>query len=329
MTPVTVLPTKFIRAWPRHEIGGAVEVVDLIDALENTYPTDAHFAMYASPNGRRLSREALDREVAVEIHCIVFDVDCEATHGTPEPAPREWRKAQRDLVVRLAADHPDPYMYETRGGYRIVYRQGEPTVLRSQADAQRWAQDYSLAVAHLRRVYGIQCDPACQDWQRVFRLPHATRDGSGHPENYPAWGMPDWPIGELLIKATAEDMREARALTKAFGERRIESFTPCTSDGLGLLYHALRARGDVIREHIDGAFVVRCPRERDHTAGRTGDGSTVLYPPAPGRELGAIHCMHAHCSGLGARDWLACFTDSELDAARGAAGIATRRPRCS
>lgn len=329
MPRVTVLPTKFVRAWPRHEIGGAVEVVELIDALEATYPTDAHFATYRSPNGRRLSREALDRGVAVEIGCVVFDIDCEAVHGTLEPAPRDWRKAQRDLVVRLAADHPHPYVYDTRGGFRLVYGQGEPTILRSQADAQRWAQDYALAVAHLRRCYGIQCDPACQDWQRVFRLPHATRDGSGHPENWPTWGTPDQPIGELLLRATSEDMQEAKRLTKAFGERRIESFTPCTSDGMGLLYHALRARGYVIREHVDGAFVVRCPRERDHTSGRTGDGSTLLYPPASGREVGAIHCLHSHCSGLTARDWLACFTEAELDDARRAAGIATRRPRCS
>lgn len=329
MTLVTVLSTKFARAWPRHEIGGAVEVKELSDALETTYATDAHFAMYATPNGRRLSREALDRGVTVEIHCIVFDADCEATHGTPEPAPRDWRKAQRDLVIALAADHPNPYMYETRGGYRIVYQQAEPTILRSQADAQRWAQDYALAVAHLARLYGIVADPACQDWQRVFRLPHATREPGGRPENWPTWGMPDWPIGTLLLTATRKDMQEASRLTKAFGRRRIETVMPCTSDGAGLLYHLLRARGDIIRPHVDGAFVVRCPRECDHTVGRTGDGSTVLYPPAATEELGAIHCFHAHCTRLTARDWLACFSDSERDAARRHAGVAQRGSRCS
>ena len=92
--------------------------------------------------------------------------------GTPAYSPCEFTF---EIPTSDAAAHPNPYYYETRGGGRIVYVQAEPTVLRSQADAIAWRQEYAIAVAHLARVFGIVADPACSDWQRHYRLPRATR----------------------------------------------------------------------------------------------------------------------------------------------------------
>jgi hypothetical protein len=228
--------------------------------------------------------------------------------------------------VQLAGDHPSPYYYETRGGARIVHTQAEPSILRSRADALEWAQCYAIACAYLRRRYGIEADPSCADWTRLFRLPRATRDRAPRPENYPTLGTPGVEIGELYIRATREDMRAARESSKAFQERRGLDLTHVPSDGMGLLYHLLRARDAVGRRHGEG-WLIRCPNAAQHTAGRDWDSSTVLYPPSRDHEIGAIHCMHQHCCDLTIKDWLAMFSEAELDAARDAAGIRRREAR--
>lgn len=323
MTAVAVLRDRFVRGWPRHEHGERTHSLPLGDAMTRSYSSDAHFAAYTSPIARRLTREAIDAGVAVEIGMIAFDVDCAEAHGTPEPASERWRRALRERVQALAAEHPSPYYYETRGGARILYTIAEPFSLASHDDARRWSQNYAVGCAYLARRFDIFADMSCADWQRLYRLPRATRDAAKAPENWPEWGDP-CAIGSLVIDASRDDVALARERCKAFSVRRVTDSVPCVSTGRGLLYHALAARTDVLAERRDG-YVIRCPREHEHSAGRTGDGSTMLFPPAPGEEIGAIHCLHGHCSGMRARDWLRCFSDAELERARSAAGIPDRR----
>ena len=186
-------------------------------------------------------------------------------------------------------------------------------VLKSEDDATRWAQLYAVAVAYLARRFGLLVDPSCGDWQRLYRLPKATRDGV-HPENLPIAGDPD-DIGTLFIQHDPRDVEVAAETCRAFRANcRRYDFRAFTGDGRGLLFRLLRARGDVLGERRDG-WIVRCPNEGVHSTGRTGDSSTILYPPAPGRTLGAIHCKHAHCSGFTPNQWLKFFTPAELQAA--------------
>ena len=320
MTLVTVFRDKYARGWPKHEQGERGYVMHLGRALERSYRTDAHFVAYRTPNDRRLRTEAIEALGAIEITATVFDVDCAEVHGTTEPVPDEWRRTLREGVRDLATVHPDPYFYETRGGARVVYVQTEPTVLRSQADAIAWRQDYAIAVAHLANVFGIVADPACSDWQRHYRLPQATREAGGMPENRLVIGDPH-KIGALLIEPSNADVAAAKQLSKAFKVRRVLNLQTSGAGGDGLLYHLLRRQGGLFREHGRDAFVIRCPFEHEHSTGSTGDGSTLLYLPAVGHEIGAIHCLHGHCAGRTVRDWLGAFSDSELTEARRAAGI--------
>lgn len=318
MTAVTVLRDRYVRGWPTHEQGALAYVLDLGEALDRDYSTDAHMAAYRTPNERRLTRDAIDQGVAIELTCALFDLD-----GPDHQATPEWRRETRERVQALAAVHPGVYYYETRGGARLVYRQAEPTIIRSHEDARAWRQTIAVAIAYFERRFGIVADPGCSDWQRLYRLPRATRDPGGLPENYPTWGDAH-AIGVLEINAEIEDVEIARARCKAFQEPRLRDVgSASTCDGFGLLYWALKLRGDVLADHSDGAFVIRCPREHDHSTGATGDGSTLLYLPDAGEELGAIHCKHSHCVDLRVTDWLACFSASDLEAASKSAGIDT------
>ena len=130
-------------------------------------------------------------------------------------------------------------------------------------------------------------------------------------------------IGALTFVPDAADVEAAKKKSKAFSGATRLDFTASQGDGRGVLYHALRARGALVKPHGKGAFVIRCPRESHHSCGKTGDGSTLLYPPANGEHVGAIHCLHGHCSNLTTRDWMREFSKSELESADEAAG--TRR----
>lgn len=314
---LTVLRDRYVRGWPSHDEGERVYACSLEAALTREYSSDAHFAAYTAPMARRLTSGAVGC-TEVTMHVIVFDVDDPATHGTPEPASEEWREEQRARCRRLDREHPGAFFYDTRGGYRCVYRLREPSVISSPQDATEWRQEYAVIRENLLRRFGVSVDPACSDWPRLFRLPHATRDRDSGPERRPTYGDP-CNIGRLHVRAELCDIEAARAASKAFREPRGYAFSGSSGATEGLLFHALRARGDILREHGANAFVIRCPNHEQHTSGRIGDGSTVLYPPAPGEHVGAIHCLHAHCVGLTVRDWVRLFTRSELETAEQAA----------
>jgi hypothetical protein len=313
---VTVFGSKYAKGWPRHEQGERGYVLELGQALDREYSTDAHFAAYRTYNGRRLTRECLDQSVAVELTCIVFDVD-----GANHAATPEWRRVEREKCVALNAAHPGLYMYETRGGYRLVYRQAEPTVLRAQADALEWSKVYAVAIAHLADRYGIDADPACCDWQRLYRLPRATRDAGGIPENLPYSGD-HRAIGTLLIEASWADVAKAKKeAARAFREPR--DLPAFAGGGDGLLFWALKLRGDVIGAAPRGGWICRCPNRRQHTSNTDGSDSTVVYPASDG-QVGWLCCKHGHCCNLTLRDWLRMFSDAELERARELAGIKER-----
>jgi hypothetical protein len=310
---LTILRDRYVRGWPSHNEGDRVYPCSLERALTREYSSDAHFAAYTSPLPRRLTSGAVGG-TGITMHVIVFDVDDPTTHGSSEPACDEWREEQSSRCRRLEREHPAAFFYDTRGGYRCVYRLQEPSVISSPQDAVTWRQEYAVIREYLLRRFDIAVDAACSDWTRLFRLPRATRDPDVGPERRSTYGDP-CNIGRLHVRAEPCDLEAARAASKAFREPRSYAFTGSSDGTQGLLFHALKARGDVLREHGANAFVIRCPNHEQHTSGRTGDGSTVLYPPAPGEHVGAIHCLHAHCARLTVRDWVRLFTRSELEAA--------------
>jgi len=325
---ITVVQEQKVTAWP-DEPGRKPRAMDraytlpLSRALAREYRTDAHFAQYVSPNGRRLKSAAAE-ELSVRIDVLVLDIDCHEVHGKGIPAPESWRVEIRQKMLALRAAHDGFFYFETRGGSRIIYRQPVPVVISSLEDAAQWRQDYATTAAYLNRVFGIEADPACADWTRLFRLPRATRGSSKTPEQWPMAGDPE-RIEALWFIPSDEDTEAAKLLLpKAFDEvhtKRVLSIGPSNTTGHGLLYYALRNRGSIIREFKRGMYLIRCPNEAQHTSGKTGDTSTALIVPGPGEQVGAIACLHGHCAHLKVRDWVRMFSRTELDEARRNAGI--------
>ena len=167
---------------------GDVESVSLALALTKTWPDDAHVVQYDyTPNAtgplsviRRLNVD-LFRDPAyaseipkdgVRLSVVLFDVDAEDHKRTAA-----WWAIERVKIDRLLAAHPGLVVYMTKGGYRIVGVLTAPFVLRSVTDDARWKALYRSWARYLRLRFGIKVDPACDQWNRMFRLPRATRDG--------------------------------------------------------------------------------------------------------------------------------------------------------
>jgi hypothetical protein len=246
----------------------------------------------------------------------VFDVD-----GHEQADIERWWSAERPKVMALRGQHPNLLAYRTRNGFRAVGILPQPIMLCTSRDVEAWRQQYLTWVAYLARCYAIQADPACKDWTRIFRLPHARRDPTSPPENYEVIGDPR-QLGIWAPEITSADIKRAVSLGK-----RPSARTPHVrvsggiSPGEGLLYHAFLGRGWIGSGIEDAKWAVACPWEDAHTIGERFDSSTVLWAPSAGDEVGWWHCSHSHCQERGLRDVLRLFTSSELDQARQAAGI--------
>lgn len=205
MTRVLVVPRQNTYGWPLHADAPPCVAHELGDALTREWPSDAHIAAYeAPPHARRLTingeggRRIYERGVTVRVGLLAVDVDDPVAHGAKPkiPARDEWRAVERAKVARLLADHPGIVVYETRGGYRLLARLAVPHEITTRDDADAWARWYLRALGYLSRAFDVIGDPACIDWTRLYRLPHATRaklDGSpgDAPERRPVYGLLD------------------------------------------------------------------------------------------------------------------------------------------
>lgn len=292
---VTVFRDRKARGWPGtervrdHEYG---YVVSLSKALTHRYTTDAHFVQYASPNRRRLNTGALDLGLYIEMTTIALDVDY-PKDGTPVT---EWRESERGKMSGLGLVHPDPFYYETKNGYRIIYRQPFSVSITDRYDSASWRRDYLTTCNYLERVFGVKCDRACSDWTRFFRLPLALRDGK-HPESMLTYGDPG-NVGVLLFTPSKDDVPVDEVKS-----RPIFCPTSCSGMGRGVLYELMRQRGYILGTRKNG-YIVKCPNDALHSSGSPGDGSTMLYSSDKPTGLGAIHCLHSHCRELKSKDWL-------------------------
>lgn len=218
--PLPVFVGKHLRAWPKHEDGGRASYQPAAAALRARYATDAHTAAYSVERiSRRLDAGApgylVDGErLVVRVAFLFVDVD-----GAGHRADPAWRAREVAKEAAVLAAIPGGFSYQTRGGYRLVWRLSSPFAIAGRGDANGWKLTYWRTLLMLSRRFGIVGDPVCADWTRLFRLPHATRDPGGAPEDLPTGGDPELLEG-LELRLDHEDLdadlAEARRLNALY-----------------------------------------------------------------------------------------------------------------
>ncbi|MFH1498801.1 MAG: hypothetical protein ABII82_13350 [Verrucomicrobiota bacterium] len=186
-----VLP---VRWWPTLPIG---------EALARRWTTDAHLVCYHTatdgevrPTCPRTNKAALDSGAlaavgaVLRLGVVLVDVDAPDHAATPE-----WREDQARLREALPPGlRAGMGGYATRGGYRLVWTL--PEALTPDAFETIAARLHATLAGH-----GIEADPACKDWTRLYRLPFVVRDGD--PQRWPA-DLARLGAAPLPVEALAE-----------------------------------------------------------------------------------------------------------------------------
>jgi len=205
---ITALRTRFVSAAnPTPADGLALE---LQEALESSFETDAHFCAYA-PVERdgmvvRLAGDPADVPGGVHMTALIGDLDDPEAHASKTPARPAWREEQAAGLAACGLAY-----YETRGGYRLLATLAEPFTLTSKAHAEEWKARYEAWCDEIEAAHGLALDRACKDWTRLYRLPYVERDGETQASEL---------VGELLAvelpaasAAAADKPTRARAHT--------------------------------------------------------------------------------------------------------------------
>jgi hypothetical protein len=322
-----LIPSARTYSFPKEaEKAPTVRYSSLDAILTKAWTTDVHTTAYSvERHPYRLSRDAVTCDGGVMMVLFVADVD-----GAGHLASDDWWVSELAKLDILRQDFPGAFIYRTRGGYRIVYLLATPIILRSLGDAEAWKVTYLAWVAALKERFGIEADPACQDWQRLYRVPHATRSG-GRPEARETLGSP-YQIGPWACEPTDYEQKTAKTLAKRplkqATRKHQHQVATSISDRKGVLYYAFKARnwlGDAIDTE---KWAVKCPWDDRHTKGTAFNTSTVLFVPGAGDAFGWLHCSHAHCQQRDIRDVMRLFSEAELKRAKTDAGvIETTTPR--
>ena len=109
---------------------------------------------------------------AVTAGVVVVDVDL--------PGHRQWRDlaeatAHIDGLLSTAPEGSLLYsaaFYTTRAGYRLLW------LLEHAIPVTQYRSLLTHVMRVLRDEHGIECDPTCAEWNRLYRMPRCMRDGS-------------------------------------------------------------------------------------------------------------------------------------------------------
>jgi hypothetical protein len=156
----------------------------LSEAMSRDWDKDAHVLMYslvdedgdacyARANKRApIAAELTQRGGRVSVTTLLFDYDL-PKRADGSKAVWSVEGLGEFVQVLAGADLPSPtYWYTTLHGCRFVYVLAEPV---SHLVAEPLCAELMARFA----AQGIQLDPACKDWTRLFRLPGATRADTG------------------------------------------------------------------------------------------------------------------------------------------------------
>ena len=171
MTSVAVAPDKFAKGFDGSGriVPDAYEVLELRQALERVYATDAHLVTYVVDGVQRQPRinKAGLASFSVTVTVSVFFCDIDNPGHAPWN-PESLASALRDYDA--IAELQSAGVYHTQHGRRIVQPITEPIPAGE-------VEPYLLGWLRTLSDAGLPVDWACRDWTRHFRLPHVKRAG--------------------------------------------------------------------------------------------------------------------------------------------------------
>lgn len=189
---------------------------EVSEILSKRFDSDAHYVAYVADAERRMKNILLGDEEAARganVRMVLFIADVDApdhTYGTSDA----WRIEQVTRVDALLAAHPGAFVYDTRGGYRIVYGLPSPRSIHTESDAASWEAFYKSSCRYLARRFDIIADVKCADWTRLYRAPHVVRDGVA--QELPTRGNPS-ALGSWALALEKADIVRAKPVAKTHG----------------------------------------------------------------------------------------------------------------
>ena len=187
---ITPWPNKFPKGFTgENEDCPEFGPVEVKQALEARYSTDAHFVPYRVQfNGDpveenpRINKPGLDAILkqggGLLFDVLPQDIDHPKAHsGEIKEAPADWIEKQIARARTLDDGLDCLGWYATRGGFRLLWGLEEPVDHVSYLILQR-------AIRRRLQAVGVIADEL-DDFGRCYRLPRVIRDGSGNRENRP------------------------------------------------------------------------------------------------------------------------------------------------
>lgn len=146
-----------------------------LDEAWDPKATDAHFVGYLPDAGDKFPR-VNKNDIAwaegsdAKLHWLCFDID--------NPGHSEWESTDDAQAALESTLEGLPLVfrdyaggYTTRAGLRVCVHLGQPVELRFADHLLQYIGDTLMG------DLGIDVDPACYQWTRLFRLPQTLRDG--------------------------------------------------------------------------------------------------------------------------------------------------------
>jgi predicted P-loop ATPase len=292
-----------------------------------------------------LNHEALGK-LTVVMRWAIFDVDSGEAHKTGKGITDGWRQQELKKVDCLLKAHSGLFVYFTRGGYRIVGKLPEEIRLTSREQAEEeWTNLYLQWVHYLSRVFGIEADPACANWNRMYRAPQVVREleplkgetkegftarqRAAKPENHLRFGSAG-NIGTWNPALTEEDLLATLdQIHSRPAQPNPDEDDSSIEAGNGIFYELLKAQSLILKEVKSGKWYIRCPDADHGHQSKTGPTDSFVGAPMPGKLWGHIHCSHSnHCRWVWS-DWKKFFSQTEIDDARRKLGLDEPRNRAS
>lgn len=226
-------------AYSLSDVRSAMRMMALDVALQQHWPSGALFTTYTVSGERswpRINkRGALVDELRTRHNSIVrtavfgFDYDRPKVDGKKNP----WKSQEEvaEVLGQLRGAPPPTAAYVTRHGLRLIY------VLEQPIDPWE-GEGYYAAMLQVFERLGVPMDPACQNWDRLFRLPFVTLE-----DGVQTWDSPVIANGLLLRGGTLslEGIRPIAIVREAPGTGILRGDMPDPKEAAALIEYVDRS----------------------------------------------------------------------------------------